>query len=68
MLAACRYNMEGVWDWKLGKFRSPKFEHEAVIEAYEDPGSGDHLEVPDCTPDDSLPKVLPPCLWLPLSK
>lgn len=55
---AAGYNMEGVWDWKLGKFRSPKFEHQAVIEAYEDPGTGDHLEVPDCTPDDSLPKAV----------
>jgi len=55
---AAGYNMEGVWDWKLGRFRSPKFEHEPVIDAYEDPETGDHLEVPGCEPDDSLPKAI----------
>ena len=55
---AAGYNMEGVWDWKLGRFRSPKFEHEPVIDAFEDPETGDHLEVPGCEPDDSLPKAI----------
>jgi len=55
---AAGYNMEGVWDWKLGRFRSPKFEHEGVIEAYKDPKSGEGLEIADCTPDDALPKAI----------
>jgi hypothetical protein len=55
---AAGYNMEGVWDWKLGKFRSPVFKHEPDVEAYEDPESGDHLDVPACEPDDSLPKAI----------
>ena len=41
---AAGYNMEGVWDWKLGKFRSPKFVHLPEIEAYESP-DGEKLEV-----------------------
>ena len=48
---AAGYNMEGVWDWKLGRFRSPKFVHEPQIEAYEDPESGEGLEIDDCSPD-----------------
>jgi len=55
---AAGYNMEGVWDWKQGKFRSPKFEHEATIEAYEDPETGDTLDIEECAPDDSLPKAI----------
>lgn len=50
--------MEGVWDWKLGKFRSPKFVHEKPIQDYEDPESGEKLEIEDCTPDNSLPKAI----------
>jgi hypothetical protein len=55
---AAGYNMEGVWDWKLGKFRSPKFVHEAPIQDYEDPETGEPLTIEDCTPDDSLPKAI----------
>lgn len=54
---AAGYNMEGVWDWKLGRFRSPKFVHEAQIEAYEDPEDGSTLEIDDCSPDPNLPQV-----------
>jgi hypothetical protein len=59
---AAGYNMEGVWDWKLGRFRSPKFVHKPEIEAYEDEDGG-KLEIPECTPDESLPKatVYPDC-------
>ena len=53
---AAGYNMEGVWDWKLGKFRSPKFVHLSTIEAYVN-ADGSHLDVSDCTPDNSLPKA-----------
>ena len=54
---AAGYNMEGVWDWKLGRFRSPMFVHEPQIENYEDPEDQSHLELEDCAPDPSLPMV-----------
>jgi len=54
---AAGYNMEGVWDWKLGKFRSPKFVHEPEIEGYEDPEDGSTLDIPGCEADPNLPVV-----------